>query len=205
MNYSNYSNYVPFEKMTTQDNKPEWLVVHCSDSDYDNFESIQRYHITDPSRMYENYAYHFGIDKNGKVYIGRPEYYHGAHVSQSDTDGIRMNNKSLGICLFGKFESKMPTIRQIDALQDLLLSLSKKYKISPLKVKPHRHWTGKSKTCYGSAIPDSWASDLLSFAMKKVPNPEPIGTDSKDCSAEIKQDRKTILGKVVAFINTLYN
>lgn len=206
MNYQNYKNYVPFEKMTVKDNFPEFLVVHCSDSDYDNFESIQRYHITDPSRLYENYAYHFGIDKYGKRYKGRPVHYHGAHVGQVDTDGVKINNKSIGICLFGKFENKMPTLAATNELQKLLLELANEFNIKPAKVKPHRYWTGNTKTCYGSAIPNSWASDLLAFALKEVPSPGNL-TPPKDCTAEVevavKKERQTLIQSFQAFLNSL--
>lgn len=203
MNYTKYPQYVPFEKMTKKDNFPEWLAVHCSDSDSDNFESIQRYHVTDPSRLYENFAYHYGIDKEGIIYPGRPEHYHGAHVGESDVDGKRINNKSIGICLFGKFESKMPTPKQINALQELLYTLFKKYNIPPAKVKPHRYWTGKKKTCYGGFIPDDWAARLLSdkLAERVVPESQPI--KPVDCSIEVKQAKRGVIDSLINYLKSL--
>lgn len=183
MNYSNYPNYVPFEKMTKIDNFPEWLVVHCSASDYDDFESIKRYHITDPAHLWENCGYTYVIERGGKLFAGRPETYHGAHVAEKDTDGKKINNKSIGICLCGNLDKHEPDAGQVATLRKLLSELSVKYKIPKEKIKPHRYWT-KAKTCYGSKLPDTWATDLL------APSP---GVESKE---QIKKDIINLLNKL---------
>lgn len=159
--FENYSNYVPLEKMTKQDNKPEWLVIHCSDSDLDNFESIQRYHVTAPTHLWENIGYHYLIERGGKLVKGRPDLYHGGHVAE---DG--MNKKSIGICMCGKFENKMPDPGQTETLRKLLKELSPKYNIPVQKIKNHRNWN-KGKTCPGSKISDTWAQELISAPNEK--------------------------------------
>lgn len=158
MDLTKYKNYVPFSKMKTRDNKPKYLVVHCSDSNYDNFESIQRFHVTAPDHLWENFGYHYAIeqgDKDGNLVAGRPEHYHGAHVKE----GI-INKESIGICICGKFDNKMPSEKQTETLRKLLKDLSKKYNIKPENIVPHRHFT-KSKSCYGTFIPDNWARSLI--------------------------------------------
>lgn len=155
MDYTKYTKYVPIEKMAIIDNKPSWIVVHCSDSDFDNFESIQRFHITDPSHHWENIGYHYVVERDGTLRYGRPENYHGAHVGEQG-----MNTKSLGICLCGKFENKGPSDAQVATLKKLLGQLTVKYGITKDKVVPHRHFT-KAKTCYGSFMKDDWAQSLL--------------------------------------------
>lgn len=156
MDYSQYPQYVPLEKMTVIENHPQYLVVHCSDSDVDDFKSIQRYHIID--RGWENIGYNYLIERDGTLKNGRPETYHGAHVAEDN-----MNYKSLGICLCGKFENKMPSQAQINTLKTLLNTLKVKYSIPLANILPHRHWN-KGKTCPGSMIPDTFGQSLIEVA-----------------------------------------
>ena len=190
--YTKYGNYVPFEKMTKVDNKPEWLVVHCSDSDNDNFNSIQRYHITDPSRMYENFAYHYCIERGGARRFGRPVTYHASAVSQDN-----INSKAVHIVLCGKFETHGPDAAQVDELRRLLKELRVKFPNIPREnIVPHRHWA--KKTCYGSFLSDDWAANLVKEEPKK---PEPVPTvpakELEECKTEVK--------KYKSFLETLFD
>lgn len=198
-----YSNYVPLAKMTKKDNIPSWLVVHCSASDFDDFKSIQRYHVTDPAHLWENIGYHYVIERGGKLVAGRPENYHGAHVAESDTDGIRMNNKSIGICICGSFEGKKPDSAQTETLRKLLKDLSAKYNIPKSRIKPHRFWAGAYKTCFGSALPDDWAARLLDEEAPKPPVPT-APVVPLDCDAAVRADRKSTIDKVINFLTSLY-
>lgn len=206
--YSSYPNYTPLSKMTKKTNNPQWLVVHCSASDYDNFDSIQRYHITDSAHLWENVGYHYVIERGGKLVAGRPENYHGAHVAESDTDGVRMNNKSIGICLCGDLDKHLPDDGQVATLRKLLKELSAKYNIPKSKIKPHRYWT-KAKTCFGSKMKDDWASSLLDEAVTPVtpPVPTPKPEPTKDCTAEVKEavtkERNSIIDSFMEFITKL--
>lgn len=196
MNYSAYKNYVPISKMTKKDNKPEWIVVHNSDSDSDNFVSIQRYHITDPLRLYENVAYHYVIERDGTVVPGRPEHYHGSHVAEDD-----MNWKSIGICLCGKFENKGPNEKQIESLKTLLKELSQKYNIPVTRIKPHRFWA-KKKSCYGSFMTEDWAEHLLDVIEEEMTvKIETVAVELKACEKENKEYR-SILQKMIQYLNS---
>ena len=153
--YDKYPNYKALDKMVGVDNHPEYLIIHCSDSDIDNFDIIQRYHITDPSRRYENVSYQYIIERSGLLKSGRPETYHGGHTAEQG-----MNKKSIGICLCGKFENKLPSKEQTETLKILLTRLTIKYGITSDKIKYHRHFK-PSKTCPGMAIKDDWAKNIL--------------------------------------------
>lgn len=197
MNYTKYKNYIPLSKMTKKDNKPEYLIVHCSDSDVDNFESIQRYHITE--REFENIGYHYLIERDGTIKPGRPEFYHGAHVSQDN-----MNKRSIGICIAGKFDTKSPSEKQISALKHLLEQLMAKYMIPIENIKPHRFWE-HNKTCFGSFLPDTWAQDVVRSPVITTGAREMSSFDIKleKCEKEVLES-KSIIKLLTNYIGTLF-
>lgn len=167
MDYSKYTNYKPLDKMTKVDNFPKEIILHHSASLVDNFNSIQSYHITDPSHLWENVGYHWVIERGGALKQGRPENYHGAHVKE---DGV--NSRSIGICLCGDIDKKLPDDGQIATLKNLLYRISKQYNISPDNVYPHRHYalnaSGKPyKSCFGNLLKDDFGSKLLADELAK--------------------------------------
>jgi N-acetyl-anhydromuramyl-L-alanine amidase AmpD len=167
MDYSKYTNYKPLDKMTKVDNFPTEVILHHSASLVDNFNSIQSYHITDPSHLWENIGYHWIIERGGALKQGRPENYHGAHVKE---DGV--NSRSIGICLCGDIDKKLPDEGQIATLKNLLYRISKQYNISPDNVYPHRHYalnaSGKPyKSCFGNLLKDDFGSNLLKEELAK--------------------------------------
>lgn len=156
--------YIKF-KDSKQDNFPKYIVVHHTggdeglDTSNQTAKIVEDYHL---SLGWEGIGYQFFIEKDGTIWKGRPEHYHGAHVKE---DG--MNKKSIGICLAGNFDITLPTKAQEESLVKLLKDMSAKYSISRENIFPHRHYAlnpnGKPyKTCYGSKLPDTWACDLLS-------------------------------------------
>jgi len=162
-----YTNYKPLDKMTKVDNFPTEIILHHSASLVDNFNSIQSYHITDPGHLWENIGYHWIIERGGALKQGRPENYHGAHVKEGN-----VNKHSIGICLCGDIDKKLPDEGQIATLRNLLYRISKQYNISPDKVYPHRHYalnaSGKPyKSCFGSLLKDDFGSKLLSEELSK--------------------------------------
>lgn len=167
MDYSKYTNYKPLDKMTKVDNFPTEVILHHSASLVDNFNSIQSYHITDPSHLWENIGYQWVIERGGALKQGRPENYHGAHVKE---DGV--NSRSIGICLCGDIDKKLPDEGQIATLKNLLYRISKQYNISPDNVYPHRHYalnaSGKPyKSCFGNLLKDDFGSNLLKEELAK--------------------------------------
>jgi len=157
--------------------------VHNSDSDVDDFISIQSYHILE--RDFENVGYHYVIERSGDIKKGRPENYHGAHVAEND-----INKKSIGIALCGKFETKGPNDNQIKSLKLLLKSLIDKYSLSKENIVPHRHFTTK-KTCYGSYMDDNWAQLII--------NEEDIDYKKKfeKCEYEKKKEQESFISAII--------
>lgn len=156
-----------FKKLSTKPkgNNPEWLIVHHSggtdanplaDTSEHTAKGMELWHI---GLGWEGLGYHYVIHKDGAIWKGRPEHYHGAH-----TKGY--NTKSIGICLSGNFDATLPTLAQEKSLKELLNSLSEKYSIGKDKIVPHRH--SANKTCYGNKLSDTWASDMIESVTEPV-------------------------------------
>lgn len=152
---------IALKDMTKIDNFPKWLVVHhtggtdanpLEDTSHHTFEIIQDWHL---SLGYENFGYHFLIEKDGTVRVGRPTDYRGAHERA-------VNFESIGICLSGNFDATDPTPEQEKSLAELLVSLSEQYNIPKENIVPHRHF--KVKTCFGNRLEDDWAQNLFEEA-----------------------------------------
>jgi N-acetyl-anhydromuramyl-L-alanine amidase AmpD len=149
-------------------NKPQWLVIHhtggtdknpLADSSNFTFKQCDDYH-----KLLWNYksslgfycGYHYYIEKNGKVYQARADSDLGAHT-------VGYNDKSIGICLAGNFDSTMPTAAQTKALGTLLMQKLKEHNLRATAIVPHRKFA--VKTCYGNKLPDTWAQLQVSTSI----------------------------------------
>ena len=136
-------------------NKPENIIVHHTLVSYDEnanqFNAVDTYH---KSKGWDGIGYHFLIEKDGVIKLGRAIHVVGAHCREKN-----MNYKSIGICLTGNFDIELPTKEQGNSLRKLLKQLMKDYNISEKNIYPHRHFAPKS--CYGSLLSDNWPKDLL--------------------------------------------
>lgn len=148
------------------DRKIEYLIVHCSDSEWGNVEVIRQWHL---ERGWRDIGYHrvilngfISYDKfienqrdyalDGAIESGRPDDIIGAHVKG-------MNSNSLGICLIG---TKYFTYNQLCSLFKLLLTLIDIYNIPIDNILGHNECpTGKEqgKTCPN--IDMNWIRGLL--------------------------------------------
>lgn len=152
-------------KISPKDNFPQMIIVHhvggtnanpLLDTSNQTFKVIQDYHI---SLGWENFGYHWYIEKSGNILEGRPEHYHGGHT-------INHNNDSVGICLAGNFDATLPTKEQENALKVLLNAIRGRYPVIGDKIYPHRKFA--NKTCYGKLLSDTWALDLVKTTFDKV-------------------------------------
>jgi len=139
-------------------NSPEFLIIHHSggsdsdplaDTSHHTAAMMEEWHL---AKGWEGLGYAYVIHKNGDVWAGRPEHYHGAHTQGK-------NSNSIGICMSGNFDVTLPTKEQENSLRELLMSLMVKYKIPKEKIVPHRAFAKKS--CYGKLLGDTWAHSLL--------------------------------------------
>lgn len=141
-----------------KDNNPEFLIIHhgggsdadpLADTSHHTAKMMEEWHL---AKGWEGLGYQFVIHKNGDVWRGRPEHYHGSHTTTH-------NKKSIGICLAGNFDATLPTKAQEDSLRSILIGLMSTYNIKKDKIVPHR--TFANKTCYGKKLSDTWARDLV--------------------------------------------
>lgn len=145
-------------KSKPKDNNPEFLIIHHSggtnanplaDTSHHTAQIMENQHL---ANGWEGLGYQYVIHKDGAVWAGRPEHYHGSHTTTH-------NKKSIGICLAGNFDATMPTPAQVASLTALMKDMMTKYGIPPEKIVPHR--TFANKTCYGNKLSDGWARGLV--------------------------------------------
>lgn len=129
-------------------NKPNKVILHCSDSpdlnDNIGAAQIKEWHL---ERGFNDIGYHFIIRRSGIIEVGRKEETIGAH-----TKGF--NTNSLGICLVGK---RNFTTEQVSSLKVLYKDILNKHKIDFNNW--HCHYEFANKTCPN--IPIAVLKELL--------------------------------------------
>lgn len=124
--------------------KPEEIdaiIIHCSATRADKLfraKDIARMHR---QRGFRTIGYHYVIDRDGTVELGRPETEQGAHCNTSGMSGRSYNKHSIGICYIGGLDKHgKPTDTRTDeqkvALRELVAKLCRKYPI--VEVLGHR-------------------------------------------------------------------
>jgi hypothetical protein len=132
----------------------KYIVIHHSATDSGSAALFHRQHL---QRGWDELGYHFVIDNghggpDGRVEIG-PRWRkqkHGAHCG--GTPGNEYNEVGIGICLVGNFQNRMPTSRQMDALEELVAYLATTYDIPPDRIIAHRDAPGANTECCGRAL-----------------------------------------------------
>lgn len=106
-----------------------------------NVRNVQYYHMKGRAKegkeVFDDIAYHFLIDGEGRVIEGRPVEVIGAHAGGS-------NDGNIGIALLGNFDVDKPTGAQLRSLERLAVYLSVKFRRDPSHrgfLQPHMHFT----------------------------------------------------------------
>jgi N-acetylmuramoyl-L-alanine amidase len=108
------------------------------------WRSFQSHHIN--SRGWNDIAYHYGIDPNGKIFEGRGFGTEGGATRN-------WNRKSYAFCFLGNFESQQPTEKALAASRRLIeWGISEGWLDSDLKVIGHKE-TAKT-ACPGKNLFD---------------------------------------------------
>jgi N-acetylmuramoyl-L-alanine amidase len=102
------------------------IIVHCSATPEGRnvlISEVKRWHVQE--RGWTDIGYHFVIELDGSVRIGRPIEIKGAHVSGQ-------NHDSIGVCYIGGVDAQMKakdtrTECQKESLINLLSELKDKY------------------------------------------------------------------------------
>jgi|GEM_PF-3180937 len=124
-------------------------IHHSGNGSTNTLEKIEKDHY----KKYDDIAYHYIIDKNGKIFEGIRVYFKGTHISQN-------NSNKIGILLIGDFEPQIydfnddiPSPAQIYSLY-FLISLLKNY-FHIYELGGHKDWAIKDKkdcTCPGKIL-----------------------------------------------------
>lgn len=93
-------------------------------------QNIRDFHAG-AKRSWADIAYHFLIDRAGRVWQGRPLVYQGAHAKGH-------NAHNIGIVLLGNFDKAKPAPAQLDALAAFILFLRDTYGIAEKAVYTHQ-------------------------------------------------------------------
>lgn len=133
------------EKLT----KVDFVVIHHTNrnNDFPFFVKCRHKYL----RGWEDIGYHYLIGntrpftKDGKIYVGRPEYLQGAHA-------FGRNGNSISICLIGRFDQRKPSKKQMASLIRLLLDIVRRYKIPIEHVVGHREIFDVKKSCPGAMV-----------------------------------------------------
>jgi hypothetical protein len=121
-------------------------------------EGIRGFHAgtTATDRNWADIAYHFAVDRAGRVWQARPLVYQGAHVKGH-------NDHNLGIVLLGNFEAQTPTAAQLWSLATFIAFLRPLYKVSLDNVYTHGELgqtscPGKNLQSFMTRTRRSWAA-----------------------------------------------
>ncbi|RLE63886.1 MAG: hypothetical protein DRJ47_08875 [Thermoprotei archaeon] len=114
------------------------ITIHhtATSNDYkDSFEvvrNIQVFH--QDSRGWCDIGYHYLIDREGRIFEGRPVWAVGAHVKNHNTGNI-------GISIIGNFEEREPNEKELNSLVNLVAWLVYQYNIPLGNIKGHRDYS----------------------------------------------------------------
>lgn len=98
------------------------VVHHTATPSYATVESIRNYHVN--IRGWRDIGYHYLVQRDGVIRLGRPDHIQGAHCSGHNAD-------SIGVALIGNFEETplgMEVETQVNSLKMLLQDLTLRYK-----------------------------------------------------------------------------
>jgi len=133
--------------------KWKYIIIHHSATDVGCSFDFDRYHL---NRGWDSIGYHFVIDNgskgklNGQIEVS-PRWLkqkNGAHCNVDD-----MNERAIGICLVGDFNSEAVSPEQLDALVYLTNRLRKYYKIPFNRIMGHGQVQGAKTECPGKNFP----------------------------------------------------
>lgn len=149
-------------------NKIDSIVIHCSATkegvDY-RVKDIDKWHR---ERGFQMIGYHYVIDLDGTVELGRPLSMNGAHCNTAGLSGESYNKHSIGICYVGGLDRNgkakdTRTDAQKAALRTLVARLCEKYPIK--EVIGHRD-ASPDKNGDGKITPDEYIKLCPCFDVK---------------------------------------
>jgi N-acetyl-anhydromuramyl-L-alanine amidase AmpD len=132
----------------------KYIVIHHTATDVGKAYLIHRTHLD--RGFWNGLGYHFLID-NGSLGKGdgqieaAPRWIKQQSGAHCNSGG--MNEKGIGIALVGNFNEEPPTGKQLQALTDLVKTLSHYYHIPAANIVGHRDAPGANTECPGKRFP----------------------------------------------------
>lgn len=141
------SNFVPMEKIFRITLHHTGLEVTSKSLTETSrlIRNIQDYHQGaewSGGRGWADIGYHFVVDRNGRIWEGRPITMQGAHAGSQES-----NRGNIGIAVLGNYDIQQLTAEQEEVLRELLNWLMGIYGIPPSRV--YGHCDLKSTQCPG--------------------------------------------------------
>lgn len=104
---------------------------------------IERIRVTHvDANKWADIGYHYVVDRSGQAWDARPISYQGAHVKDE-------NMGNIGVLCLGNFQLQRPSQQQLNALRNLLGSLSARHRISHRNILTHQEWPSAKTACPG--------------------------------------------------------
>ena len=120
------------------------IVLHHTATEAGSVASIHANHLqrTTGGKPWLGIGYHFVVDRAGRAWEARPISYQGAHVKAH-------NEGNIGILCLGNYEVQVPTQAQMRKLEELIVTLRTRYRISPTSVSTHKELCNNCTLCPG--------------------------------------------------------
>lgn len=145
------------------------VIVHCSATQTGTVESIRRYHVD--INGWKDIGYHYVIELDGSVKIGRNEDQVGSHC-------VGANSNSIGICLVGDKEF---SDEQRKSLYELLCDIIKRHNLGVHQISGHKDWPSAKKQ--GKTCPNIPTGEIHAQVRALIGNDEIDGTVSDNINS----------------------
>ena len=135
-----------FRERLTPRTATKYIVIHHTKvKGRHDVREIHQWHLNRETKgqKWAGIAYHYYIDKDGEIFVGRPRNTIGAH-----TNGY--NSVSVGVCFEGDFDEEKMSEKQLEASVMLISALSLGYHNAAIR--GHRNFN-VAKTCPGRLFP----------------------------------------------------
>lgn len=146
---SRWATDAPVSSLMNRMTPIRWITVHHDGMDpfYSTDEGSSRARLEAIRRSHRNkgwgdVGYHYVIDRNGRLWEGRPIGWQGAHVKDQNAGNI-------GVMCMGNFDRQAPSHAQLATLNRHLGWLMRTHRVSMSSLRTHQEWPSAATACPG--------------------------------------------------------